>query len=100
VGVDAFINELETVFLNQLDGSEVPTDLDVGDGKAVQRWVHTAFSEWFLQNRNELLAQKWAKRGWAEYNLEAVAAGDEDRMYQVKAEHVEEIEAWFNEETD
>ena len=80
--------------------SEIPSDIDVGDGMLVQQWVRGAFAEWFLKNRDELLAKKWVKRGWAVYDMEADALGHTDQAYRVKPGHAWKIDAWLEDEID
>lgn len=100
MGVTAYLNELENAFLNQLKDKEIPPDLVFSDAKAVRDWVHKAFAQWFLLNRDELLAKKWVKRGWAEHDLEVAASGNNGHAYRLRPEFVEQINDWLKDQID
>jgi len=100
VGVTAFINKLETRFLNQLTDDEVPKHLDPSDGASVQAWFKKAFGLWFLKHRDDLLAREWVKRGWAEYILKPTESGELKETHRVRPEYVEKVDAWLQDEID
>jgi hypothetical protein len=100
VGVTSFIHNLETSFLNQLDGQEIPRHLDPKDGHGVAAWFHEAFGIWFLNHRDDVLAKEWARRGWAEWSLRPMESGELKEVYKVKPERAEQIEDWLHDEID
>jgi len=100
VGVSAFLDKLETHFLNHLKDDEIPAHLDPADGKAVREWFKEAFALWLLKNREELLAREWIRRGWAECVLKPTESGELKETHRVKPEFVETIDAWLNDQID
>jgi predicted DNA-binding transcriptional regulator len=100
VGVTAFINKLETRFLNQLKDDELPRNLDPNDRDSVRAWFKEAFGLWFLKHRDDLLAREWARRGWAEYILKPTESGGLKEIHRVRPECVEKIDAWLQDEID
>lgn len=100
MGVTAFIRRLEAFFLNQLDDREIPRHLDPRDNEAVQAWFQEAFGRWFLENRDDVLAREWVRRGWAEPVLKPGPSGQLRHSYRVKPEYVETIDDWMQDKIE
>ena len=98
MGVTAFVNKLETQFLNHLREDDIPKNLDPSDGVSVQAWFKEAFGLWFLKHRDDLLAREWVRRGWAEYVLKPGESGQLKETHRVRPEYVETINAWLQDE--
>ncbi len=98
MGVTSFTRDLETYFLNQLEGDAIPKRVDARDWCAVQAWFREAFGLWFLEHRDELLGREWARLGWAEVVLRPTESGTLRQFFRLKPECVDTVDAWMQDE--
>jgi hypothetical protein len=100
VGVSSFLRRLEYSFLNELDGKDIPHNLDPKDGETSNAWLDEAFANWLLEHRDELMAKEWAKRGWVQWTPKPLGRGTLKESYQVNPDCVDQIDAWLQDEID
>ncbi|MHC4402732.1 MAG: hypothetical protein ACYTG0_23970 [Planctomycetota bacterium] len=100
MGVTSFTERLESHFLNQLDPTDIPKEIDPRDWETVREWFKEAFGYWFLEHRDALIGREWVKRGWAESVLQPDPAGKLKESFRVKPECIDTIDAWLQDEID
>jgi hypothetical protein len=100
LGVSSFLENLSVDFVSDLSEDAVPPHIVWNDHAALAHWVQEAFAVWLLGCRDEVMAEEWFSRGWAELVLAPDAAGCYHNVYKVATDCVDQIEAWLQDAVD
>jgi hypothetical protein len=70
------------------------------DAEKLRAWIWEQFEDWFEENRDELLAAEYCRRGWAKMVVAPDGAGQLANTCRVYPECKAEIDAWMRDELD
>jgi hypothetical protein len=100
LGVSNFLENLSVDFVCELSADAIPPQIAWNDHAALAHWVQEEFAVWLLGCRDEVMAEEWFARGWAELVLTPDTAGCYHNVYRVASDRVDQIEAWLQDLVD
>lgn len=100
MGFSAFVQSQKETFLRDFDTKQIPRDMARFDQEKLREWIWDQFQDWFDENRDELLAQEYCRRGWAKMTLAPDPSGQLANTCRVYPECKSEIDAWMRDEIE
>ena len=97
MGMSVFLQRVQANYVKEQKRNGLSPDAPLSDPERLREFLWRDFTEWFLINRDDLLAEEWIRRGWA---CRLDSTEEESNQYEVKPEFVDDIDKWLNDEID